>query len=104
MVLSFDQVQSEEAVLSEIYIGRLASLNVSIQNLKERFSAYGDISYVRLFNRGIVGLDAPVDAFAYVGFKEEAAAQCAIAAEDGSAWLGQVITVQPLDPDRAMSI
>lgn len=79
-------------------------MTVSLQNLRERFSQYGEVTYVRLFNRGIVGLDAPVDAFAYVGFAEEGSAMRAIEAEDGNAWLGQVITVQPLDPNRIVSL
>lgn len=104
--MSYEQYEANDAMAtkSEIYVGRLASFSVSLENLKERFSPYGSITYIYLFNRGVMGLDAPVDAFAYIGFSNEEGGMPAINEQNGCTWLGQVIIVQLLDPHKAIIV
>lgn len=100
-----EQITDASRALGEVYVGRLCGWRVNRDLLKERFGQYGQLAYVRLFNRGVVKADAPVDAFAHIGFVAGAEpALRAVALEDGQCWLGQVITVQPLIQSRAMKL
>jgi RNA recognition motif-containing protein len=88
----------------DIYIGRLCSWRVTRDLLKERFSHYGPLLFIRLFNRGVIRPDSPVDAFAHIGFASSEDQKRAIASEDGECWLGQVITVQVLNVGKAQRL
>ena len=89
---------------NEVYVGRLCSWRVTRDLLRERFARFGQILYIRLFNRGVVRPDSPVDAFAHIGFESDAVASKAIESENGECWLGQVITVQPLLKGKAQRL
>lgn len=101
-IFTFEEeiVDPNENIISEIYIGRLCGWRVTRELLMERFGQYGSIHYLRLFNRGVVRKEAPVDAFAHIGYSS-ISTRNVLVDEDGQCWLGQVITVQPLIKSKA---
>lgn len=86
----------------QVFVGRLAGLCVTRQAVRDKFSAFGPLTHVRLYNRGLSNV---VDAHAHVGFARAEDAWRCIQALDGATWLGQVISVQPLQSflPRAMA-
>lgn len=77
---------------STLFVGRLNGQAATISLLKEHFTTYGPISYIRLYNRGLIGFDGvPIDAYAFIKYDGRDAVEGAIKAEHGKAWLGQAI-------------
>ncbi len=75
-----------------LYVGRLNGQQVTIASLKDRFSAYGTIAYIRLYNRGLVAFDGvPLDGHAFIRYGSASAVQQAIVKENSTVWLGQTI-------------
>lgn len=80
---------------STVYVGRLNGAMVTRAALMARFSGYGQITALSLFNRDIRGPgNVVVDAFAFLAFQWEQEAKRAIEEQDGSIWLGLTMKVQ----------
>lgn len=75
-----------------LFVGRLNGQAVTVALLREHFSPHGAICYIRLYNRGAVGYDGvPLDAYAFIRYRDVDASGRAIEVEHGRAWLGQAI-------------
>jgi len=89
-----------------VFVGRLNGQYVTLAQLHEKFRRYGQIGFIRLYNRGVVGFDGvPLDAYAFIKYidgKGDPVGQ-AIAEEHGKAWLGQAIKCEQARP-AALSI
>jgi hypothetical protein len=74
-----------------LFAGRLNGQLVTIPLLHNLFAPHGTIHYIRLYNRGAVGLDGvPLDAYAFIRFHDPDALVSAMI-EHGRVWLGQAI-------------
>lgn len=75
-----------------LFVGRLNGQAITLAALYKHFSPHGAITYIRLYNRGAIGLDGvPLDAYAFLRFTLPNSVQRAIESEHGKAWLGQSI-------------
>lgn len=60
-----------------LFVGRLNSQQVTLELIKERFSPYGCIAYIRLFMRGMFGLDGvPLDSYAFIIYQHSIKDDC----------------------------
>lgn len=79
-----------------LFVGRLNSQAITLEQLHARFVLHGSISFIRLYNRALVGLDGvPVDAYAFIRYRQLESVRLAVQNEHGKVWLGQAIKCEP---------
>ncbi|KAJ1554001.1 hypothetical protein HK405_006289 [Cladochytrium tenue] len=88
------KIDKERVVdLNSIFVGKINQELVTEEELRRRFSRYGEIESVQLWNRFPRGATSR-PAFAFVRFVDEKVAEIAIEEENGSSWLDRIIKVQ----------
>jgi len=76
-----------------LFVGQLNPTTVTEDGLRERFGKYGRMEYCSLVNKQW-NQQFPRSAFGFVKYENEESATKAIAAEDGSRWMGRHMRVQ----------
>ncbi|KAJ1561854.1 hypothetical protein HK405_002457, partial [Cladochytrium tenue] len=88
------KIDKERVVdLNSIFVGKINQELVTEEELRRRFSRYGEIESIQLWNRFPRGATSR-PAFAFVRFVDEKVAEIAIEEENGSSWLDRIIKVQ----------
>jgi RNA recognition motif-containing protein len=74
-----------------IYVGNLA-LEVSEEQLREAFAAFGEVASVKIIRDGTTGESR---GFGFVGMPSETEAQAAVTEMNGKEFQGQALSVEP---------